>query len=61
MKTFALPAASRLKLIKTTPAIATGPRIDGTQEAFDADHPGDEKDATDLFAEQHAGDFGTER
>ena len=30
--------------------------IDGTQEAFDADHPGTgEGDATDLFAQTHGG------
>jgi hypothetical protein len=43
----------------TPPAIAAGPVIDGTQEAFDADHPDAGKDAGELFAEQHAGDFGT--
>lgn len=37
------------------------PAIDGSVEAFKRDHPeaGDEPDAGDLFAEQHAGDFGT--
>jgi hypothetical protein len=49
---------------------APAPVIDGTQAAFDADHgPVDDRDAGDLFAEQHggagddrdqhAGDFGT--
>jgi len=43
----------------TAPVVATGaPIIDGTTEAFNADHP----EAADLFAagasDQHAGDFG---
>lgn len=45
----------------TAPVIANGmPAIDGSVDAFKADHP----DAGDLFAaganEQHAGDFGTD-
>lgn len=45
----------------TAPVIATGaPVIDGSTEAFKADHP----EAGDLFADgaadQHAGDFGTD-
>lgn len=30
--------------------------IDGTQEAFDRDHPADDRDAGELFAEAHGGD-----
>ena len=43
----------------TPPSIATGDLIDGSAEAFQADHPGmsdDDKDAGDLFADAH-GDF----
>lgn len=42
----------------TPPAIATGDLIDGSAEAFRADHPdmSDDKDAGDLFAEAQ-GDF----
>jgi hypothetical protein len=44
----------------TAPTIASGtPAIDGTTEAFKADHP----DAPGLFdgaSDQHAGDFGTD-
>ncbi len=40
----------------TPPASATGDAIDGSVEAFERDHPSDNREAGDLFAEAH-GDF----
>ena len=40
----------------TPPAAATGDAIDGSVEAFERDHPSDNRDAGDLFAEAHGGD-----
>ena len=53
----------------TPPAIAAGPVIDGSTEAFERDHPdetslldGDAEpmDATGAFVDQHAGNFGAD-
>lgn len=40
----------------TPPAAATGEAIDGSVEAFERDHPSDNRDAGDLFAEAHGSD-----
>lgn len=37
----------------TPPAAATGDAIDGSVEAFERDHPSDNREAGDLFAEAH--------
>jgi hypothetical protein len=53
---------SEIVATQTPPSIATGDAIDGTQAAFDRDHPGvaagaeEEREPGDLFAEMHGGE-----